>query len=179
MFVNSTFYIRVSALFTRFVFESVIVWFFIGTFSYMGSTDGVLSEITKFNHQWFVVNITGPRSFAILTGFRIVHHLLDAVVDVSVLTLKKCSNKIKFTRSQLIAASRLTSVWTMFIRCWRNLYTVPKISSFLLSLICCNSMSIAINVPVLPTPALKSKYEFSSVIESIFKDGNLPAMNNC
>jgi hypothetical protein len=57
----------------------------------------------------------------------------------------------------------LTSVCTMLVRCLRNLNTVPNMSTFLFSEICCSKISTAISVPVLPTPALKQK-KYSELI---------------
>lgn len=48
----------------------------------------------------------------------------------------------------------LTSVWTMERRCDLISETIPKMSAYSCSLMCCMRRSRAMNVPVLPTPAL-------------------------
>ena len=48
-----------------------------------------------------------------------------------------------------------TSVCTIFILCCLSLFTIPGISISPSLLLCSRAMSIAINVPVRPTPALQ------------------------
>lgn len=49
-----------------------------------------------------------------------------------------------------------TSVWTMDKRCERISDTIPRMSTNSCSLMCCIKRSRAMNVPVLPTPALRT-----------------------
>lgn len=67
-------------------------------------------------------------------------------------------HKLTSRQRQVIRANwtfgLLTSVWTMERRCDLISETIPKMSAYSCSLMCCMRRSRAMNVPVLPTPAL-------------------------
>lgn len=84
--------------------------------------------------------------------YRIFYSVIYTPVYVQILFLKNIISHVTF--HQIKSNHYFTSVCTMFGLCFLRFNTVPKTSMPFLALIAWSRMSMAINVPVLPTPAL-------------------------
>ena len=83
----------------------------------------------------------------------------------------------KYYRQHLIVKWQITSVWTVKLLLLLSLYTVLYTSTTPSCLMRCNSISIAMKVPVRPTPALKKMLLYTQhkylklVIPAMYKKG--------
>lgn len=124
----------------------------------------------------------GSSRFSFVNNFLLFSHHIRSCFSASSGCLRRDYSKwvqlsVRGTTGR--KGSTLTSVWMSWQRCSRILLTKPKTSTLCSMCIMSIMLSMTINVPVLPTPALwkRRRHKVSSVTNSQVRQRNKMCQN--